>query len=67
MKDDSSKKGSTGVVGVIGAASSVVSIQVASLLRLFSIPQVSYTNQSSTSVQITEILSKSASLHSLLY
>ncbi|XP_063717810.1 metabotropic glutamate receptor 4-like [Symsagittifera roscoffensis] len=42
MKDDSSKKGSTGVVGVIGAASSVVSIQVASLLRLFSIPQVSY-------------------------
>ncbi|XP_075264941.1 metabotropic glutamate receptor 2-like [Convolutriloba macropyga] len=34
-------KGDTSVVGVIGAASSVVSIQVASLLRLFHIPQVS--------------------------
>ena len=33
---------STQVVGVVGAASSVVSIQVASLLRLFKIPQVRF-------------------------
>ena len=41
--DKTAKMGDTHVVGVVGAASSVVSIQVASLLRLFKIPQVSST------------------------
>jgi hypothetical protein len=34
------------VVGVIGAASSSVSIQVANLLRLFQVPQISYASTS---------------------
>ena len=32
------------VVGVIGAASSSVSVQVANLLRLFKVPQISYSS-----------------------
>ena len=36
-----------GVAGIIGAASSSVSIQVANLLRLFKMPQISYSSTSS--------------------
>ncbi|XP_036357359.1 metabotropic glutamate receptor 8-like [Octopus sinensis] len=41
----------TSVVGVIGAASSLVSIMVANILRLFKIPQISY---ASTSIDLSD-------------
>ena len=46
-----SSRGVLGISGVVGAASSSVSIAVASLLRLFKIPQISY---ASTAVTLSD-------------
>lgn len=43
-----SSRGVLGISGVVGAASSSVSIAVASLLRLFKIPQISYASTAET-------------------
>jgi len=46
-ESDISARNSSGMIaGVIGAASSTISIQVANLLRLFKLPQVSYASTS---------------------
>lgn len=44
--DTSTRNSSRLIAGVIGAASSTISIQVANLLRLFKLPQVSYASTS---------------------